>query len=104
MSPEPVPDLEVPTAPKGFQSEPLTVLALIAALATGALTLLGAGGLDDGFQFNPDAYVIGTPVLLLLAGRQLTFSQKTVDLMVPRDQQARAVEARKAGVLSRYER
>lgn len=53
-----------------MSKEPALILGVLAAIVNALLTLSGSGGLDDGFQWNPDGYLILVPVLAALGIRQ----------------------------------
>lgn len=74
--------------------EPVLIGGILLALVNGVLALVGAGGLDDGFQLV-DLVVVGGPVAVALGIRQKTWSQLSVDLVGPRDVQRSAVRRRK---------
>jgi hypothetical protein len=75
--------------------EPALIIGAAIAGLNALLTLLGAGGLDDGFQFNPDGYLILTPVLGALGIKFSVWSQASVDGLVPRSTQEQALRDRK---------
>lgn len=94
---------ELPPAPAdspvpgglGLRTEPVLIGGIVLALINGLLALLGGGGLDDGFQWSTDVPIILGPVLIALGIRQATYSQATVDQMVPRSTQKRVLRQRR---------
>lgn len=63
--------------PGVWQKEPSLIVGLIMAAATAALTLLGAGELEDGLQW-PDVVAILIPILGALGIRAEVYSPATV--------------------------
>lgn len=84
-------DLEVPTAPAPLQERPGLKLGILLGLLLGFYTLVGGGGLDDGFQWSDLAIVLG-PVVTGFGADRLTFSQAQADEMAPRREQRRATK------------
>lgn len=85
--------LEAPVAPGPLQTNPGTKVGVIFGLLTGIVTLTGAGGLDDGWQWVDLSVILG-PVLTGFAADRLTFSQNQADYLAPRSEQREAVKAR----------
>lgn len=99
MTPDELTDddpLEAPTALPGLRKYPALIVGAILAGIQAYISIKGAGSLDDGFQFNPDGYMILTPVLGALGIHTQVFSQHTVDVLEPsRKKQHQAVKRAK---------
>jgi hypothetical protein len=70
-----------------FDREAPLIWGAILAGVSAYITLKGAGGLDDGFQLDPDGIFIAGPILAALGIRYKTWSQDSVDVLVPRANQ-----------------
>jgi len=79
-----------------MKKEPSLITGALLALLAGLTTLLGAGGLEDGFQVNPDLWIILGPVAAALGIRfnPNVWSQETVDLAAKKEDQRRALRHR----------
>jgi hypothetical protein len=78
-----------------LKKEAALVIGLLVSILQALLALIGAGGLDDGFQFNPDGYLILAPILGALGIRSQVWSQDSVDALAPREVQERVKRDRR---------
>lgn len=77
-----------------MKKEAALIIGAVVAGLNALLALLGAGGLDDGFQFNPDGIFILAPILGALGIRSQVWSQDAADHLAPRDVQKRVLRRR----------